>query len=200
MHDLREGESESTAADLKRFRDVVEPELALLYRVARRIVADEAEDAVQDCLLKAFRNLVQLDRDEAAPAWLRSILVNCCRDRIRRRARRPSEIWIEDLDEFSLYRKLAREDPFPYSDSLHLDFLHRFERSDVREVLASLPDLYRQPLLLVYVEGLHAKEVAHMMETPLGTMLARLHRGRKLFERRLWEYAEANDMLKEPIS
>ena len=67
-------------------------------------------------------------------------------------------------------------------------------------MLASLPDHYRQPMLLVYVDGLHAKEVARMMDVPLGTMLARLHRGRKLFERRLWEYAEANDMLKEPIS
>ncbi|HEY1365476.1 MAG TPA: sigma-70 family RNA polymerase sigma factor [Gaiellaceae bacterium] len=188
------------AANVDRFRDLAEPELGRLYRIARRIVPDEAEDAVQDCLLKAFRGLGQLDRDEAAPAWLRSILVNCCRDRIRRRARRPTEIWIEDLDDFSLYRKLASEDPFPYSDSLHLDFLHRFERGDVREVLASLPDHYRQPMLLVYVDGLHAKEVARMMETPLGTMLARLHRGRKLFERRLWEYAEANDMLKEPVS
>jgi RNA polymerase sigma-70 factor (ECF subfamily) len=193
MHDVR-------AANLDRFRNLAEPELTRLYRIARRIVPDEAEDAVQDCLLKAFRSLDQLDRDEAAAAWLRSILVNCCRDRIRRRARRPPEIWIEDLDEFSLYRKLASEDPFPYSDSLHLDFLHRFERGDVHEVLASLPDHYRQPMLLVYVDGLHAKEVAHMMETPLGTMLARLHRGRKLFERRLWEYAEANDMLKEPVS
>jgi len=193
MHDAR-------TAQQRRLRELAEPELGRLYRIARRIVADEAEDAVQDCLLKAFRSLDQLDRDDAAPAWLRTILVNCCRDRIRRRARRPLEIGIDEVDEFSLYRQLATHDPFPYSDSLHLDFLHRFERGDVREVLASLPDHYRQPMLLVYVDGLHAKEVARMMETPLGTMLARLHRGRKLFERRLWEYAEANDMLKEPVS
>ena len=53
------------------------------------------------------------------------------------------------------------------------------------------------PMLLTYVEGYHAKEVARFYDVPLGTILARLHRGRKLFERRLWEYAEENDLLKE---
>jgi len=86
----------------------------------------------------------------------------------------------------------------PYSDSLHLDFLHQFGRDDVREVLEGLPEHYRVPLLLVHVDGYQVKEAAQMLETPLGTMLSRLHRGRKLFERRLWEYAQANDLLREP--
>lgn len=196
-HAHRSGSADARRA---RFCRLAEPELAHLYCVARRLVGDDAEDAVQDCLLKAFRSIDQLTRDEAAAAWLRRILVNCCRDRHRARARQPREVGVGDIDEFSLYRKIATEDPFPYSDSLHLDFLHRFGREDVRAVLASLPPHYRVPLLLVYVDGLHAKEVARMMNTPLGTTLARLHRGRKLFERRLWEYAEANDMLREPVS
>jgi RNA polymerase sigma-70 factor (ECF subfamily) len=200
VHGARAERSGSADARRKRFCELAEPELARLYRLARRLVGDEAEDAVQDCLLNAFRNLDRLDRDEAAPAWLRRILVNCCRDRLRHRARRPQEVAVEDVDEFSLYRKIADEDPFPYSDSLHLDFLHQFAREDVRAVLASLPRHYRVPLLLVYVDGFHVKEVARMMDAPLGTTLARLHRGRKLFERRLWEYAEANDMLREPVS
>lgn len=187
-------------AEHSRFSELAEPELPRLYRLARRLVGDEAEDAVQDCLLKAFRNLDRLEHDDAAPAWLARILVNCCHDRRRSQARRPDELRVEDVDDFSLYRKLADEDPFPYSDSLHLDFLHHFERGDVRAVLASLPPHYRVPMLLVYVDGFHAKEVARMTQTPLGTTLARLHRGRKLFERRLWEYAEANDMLREPVS
>ncbi len=200
MHGVTADDLGSAAAWRKRFGELAEPELARLYGLARRLVGDEAEDAVQDCLLKAFRNLDRLERDESAPAWLRRILLNCCRDRQRSRARRPQEVGVEDVDDFSLYRKLADEDPFPYSDSLHLDFLHNFQREDVRAVLASLPEHYRAPLLLVYVDGFHAKEVARMMQTPLGTTLARLHRGRKLFERRLWDYAEANDMLREPVT
>jgi RNA polymerase sigma-70 factor, ECF subfamily len=197
---VRTEETDPADAARRRFRELVEPELPRLYRLARRLVGEDAEDAVQDCLLNAFRKLGQLEHDVAARAWLTRILVNCCRDRHRRRASRPQELAVDDVEQFSLYRKLVDEDPFPYSDSLHLDFLHRFGREDVQAVLATLPGHYRAPLLLVYVDGFLAKEVAHMTNTPLGTVLARLHRGRKLFERQLWDYAEANDMLREPVA
>ena len=151
MDGARTEQTDLAEAARRRFRELVEPELPRLYRLARRLVGEDAEDAVQDCLLNA-------------------------------------------------YRKLADEDPFPYSDSLHLDFLQRLGREDVQAVLASLPEHYRAPLLLVYVDGFLAKEAALMLKAPLGTILARLHRGRKLFERRLWEYAEANDMLREPVT
>lgn len=180
-----------------RFRDLAERELPRLYRLARRLVGEDAEDAVQDCLLKAYRAFSQLEHEAAASAWLTSILVNCCRDRGRARARAPKEVQLDGLDEFSLYRKIADEDPFPYSDSLHLDFLQQFGPDDVRAILDELPEHYRAPMLLVYVDGFQTKEVARMLNVPLGTVLAQLHRGRKLFERRLWEYAEEHDLLKE---
>ena len=191
---------EPTAAVASRssgFHALAERELPRLYRLARRLVGDEAEDAVQDALLKGYRAYASLDDEVAAPAWLTAILVNCCRDRGRAKGRRVEETELERADDFSLYRKIAAEDPFPYSDSLHLDFLHRFGREDVQAVLATLPEHYRAPLLLVYVDGFLAKEVAHMTNTPLGTVLARLHRGRKLFERTLWDYAERHGLLKE---
>ena len=94
------------------------------------------------------------------------------------------------VEEFSLYRKIAYEDPFPYSDSLHLDFLAEFGPEDVRAVLIGLPEIYRIPLVLVYMDGFLARELAEMVDVPLGTVLARLHRGRKLFEIQMWEYAE----------
>ena len=103
----------------------------------------------------------------------------------------------DDADEFSLFRTIADQDPFPYSDSVHLDFLQQFGSDDVRAILASLPELYRVPLVLVHMAGYHVKEVAFELGVPLGTMLARLHRGRKLFERELWRYAESHDLLKE---
>ena len=192
--------TDATATTSERFRVLAERELPRLYRLARRLVGDDAEDAVQDCLLKAYRGFEGLEHDAAAPAWLTSILVNVCRDRGRVRARAPQEVQLDESDEFSLYRKIADEDPFPYSDSLHLDFLQQFGREDVRVVLASLDEHYRLPLLLVYVDGYRAKEVARMLNVALGTVLSRLHRGRKLFERRLWEYAEENDLLREPVS
>ena len=183
----------------ERFRDLAESQLPRLYTIARRLVGDDAEDAVQDALLKAYRGFGRLQHAGAAPVWLTSILVNVCRDRGRARSRAPQEVSIDDVDEFSLYRTIADVDPYPYSDSLHLDFLEQFGAEDVRAVLARLPDLYRVPMLLVYVDGFATKEVAGMVGAPLGTVLARLHRGRKLFERELWDYAETNGLLVEAV-
>jgi RNA polymerase sigma-70 factor (ECF subfamily) len=179
------------------FRDLVREQLPRLLSLARRLVGNDAEDMVQDCLLKAYQKFDQLHDPAAAPAWLTSILVNCCHDRARARARQPEEIDFDQVERFSLYRKIAYEDPFPYSDSLHLDFLAGFSREDVRAVLMRLPEKYRIPLVVVYMDGYLARELAEMLDVPLGTVLARLHRGRKLFETQMWEYAEQNGLLKE---
>jgi RNA polymerase sigma-70 factor, ECF subfamily len=182
-----------------RFRAVASSHLPRLYSTARRLVGEDAEDAVQDSLLKAYQSFEQLKDEDAAGAWLTSILVNSCRDRGRARARHPEEINFDRVEEFSLYQKIASEDPFPYSDSLHLDFLQEFARDDVTQVLVSMPEIYRVPLVLVYMDGYATKEVARILDIPLGTVLARLHRGRKLFEKQMWEYAETNGLLKESV-
>ena len=175
-------------------------QLPRLYAIARRLAGEDAEDAVQDALLKAYRSFDALEDEQAAPAWLTAILVNSCRDRARAAARKPDEVELDEAEGFSLYRKIADEDPFPYSDSLHLDFLHRFGSADVRAVLLDLPEIYRVPLVMVHMYGYATKEVARTLGVPLGTVLARLHRGRKLFEKRLWGYAETNDLLKEELT
>jgi RNA polymerase sigma-70 factor (ECF subfamily) len=185
------------AGQIESFQRLAEEQLPRLYSIARRLVGDDAEDAVQDCLLKAFQRFDQLQDRAAGPAWLTRILVNCCRDRGRSKARRPAEIDFDEVERFSLYRKIAYEDPFPYSDSLHLDFLGEFGAEDVRAVLMRLPELYRIPLVLVHMDGFATKEVADMLAVPLGTVLARLHRGRKLFEKEMWEYAEESGLLRE---
>ncbi|MPZ72407.1 MAG: sigma-70 family RNA polymerase sigma factor [Nitriliruptorales bacterium] len=177
------------------FSDLAREHLPRLYSLARRLVADEAEDLVQECLLKAFRSFDGLRDTVAAEAWLNRILANCAKDRFRRQQRRP-ETPIDPIDEFSLYRTIASEDPFPYSDSLHLDFLCRFGTEDVWVVLAQLPMHYRMPLVLVHMEGWRTAEVADFLDVPLGTLLSWLHRGRKLFERSLWRYAVDNDLLR----
>ena len=177
------------------FRDLAREQLPRLLSIARQLVGDDAEDAVQDCLLKAFQKFHELHTPAAASAWLTRILVNCCRDRGRANARRATEIDFDAVEEFSLYRKIASEDPFPYSDSLHLDFLAEFGAEDVRAVLLRLPEIYRIPLVLVYMEGFLARELAEMIDVPLGTVLSQLHRGRKLFETQMWEYAQEAGML-----
>lgn len=184
---------------LEAFKALAQDQIPRLHSMALRLVGDEAEDAVQDCLLKAFEHYDQLHEPAAAPGWLAKILVNCCRDRLRSHARRPGEVELDETEQFSLYRKLIYEDPYPYSDSLHLDFLAGFANEDVRAVLMRIPEMYRVPLVLVYMDGFLAREAADLLDVPLGTVLSHLHRGRKLFEKQLWEYAEETGRLEREM-
>src|SRR6266545_5358550 len=177
------------------FQRLVAAELPGLYSLARRLVRDGAEDLVQEALLRAYRSFGTLKEDPAAGRWLKSILVNVFRDELRKRARSVEELSVEEVEDFSLYRTLVEVDPLPYSDTLHLDFLRAFARDDVRDVLMRLPELYRAPLVLRYMDGFATKEIARMLDTPLGTILARLHRGRKRFEIEMWAYAEETELL-----
>ena len=177
------------------FQELVLAELPALYSSARRLVRDGAEDLVQEALLQAFRAFGTLKDEAAAGRWLKMIMVNVFRDQLRKRSRTVHERPMGDLSEFSLYRTLVDEDPFPYSDTLHADFLEAFDSEDLREVLVRLPDIYRIPLVLRYIDGFATKEIARLMEAPLGTTLARLHRGRRLFEREMWAYAQEAGLL-----
>lgn len=179
------------------FRELVEPQLAGLYSLARRLVSEEAEDLVQEALLQAYRSFGGLREDAAAARWLKTILVNLFRDQLRKRSRSVDEVAAGSLEDFSLYRTLVEQDPLPYSDTLHADFLAAFGKDDLREVLLRLPEIYRVALLLRYIDGFATKEIARMLDAPLGTVLARLHRGRILFEKEMWAYAEETGLLLE---
>jgi RNA polymerase sigma-70 factor (ECF subfamily) len=170
-----------------------------MYWLARRLVREGAEDLVQEALLRAYRSFGTLERETAAAQWLKAILVNVFRDHLRRQARSVEELPVEQVEDFSLYRTLVEHDPMPYSDTLHHDYLRAFSKEDVREVLLRLPEIYRMPLVLRYMDGFATKEIARMLDTPLGTVLARLHRGRKRFERELWGYAQETGLVRETI-
>lgn len=177
------------------FQRLAAAALPALYSLARRLVRDGAEDLVQETLIRAYRSFGTLKEDEAAARWLKSILVNVFRDDLRKRARSPEELPVEEVDGFSLYRTLAEVDPLPYSDTLHVDFLRAFGKEDVRDVLMRLPEIYRAPLVLRYMDGFSTKEIARLLEMPLGTILARLHRARKRFEAEMWAYADETGLL-----
>lgn len=178
------------------FRRLAREELPGLYSLARRLVRDGAEDLVQETLVHAYRSFPTLKQRAAGGRWLKAIMVNVFRDQLRKQARSVEEVPVEEVEDFSLYRTVAEEDPLPYSDTLHHDFLEGFGREDVREVLMRLPEIYRAPLVLRYMDGFATKEIARLLDAPLGTILARLHRGRKVFEREMWAYAEETGLLR----
>jgi RNA polymerase sigma-70 factor (ECF subfamily) len=182
-----------------RFEDVALPHLGAVYRLAVRLVgnASDAEDLTQETYLKAMQAFPSLRDHGRARPWLFQILSRLAVDRRRIGGREVPLDESTDLDRFSLYDRIAEEDPFPYSDALHQDFLARFQDDDVRRALMSVPEVYRVPLVLVYTEELSYRELADVLGCPVGTVMSRLHRGRKAVERALWECAQRRGWVKE---
>jgi RNA polymerase sigma-70 factor, ECF subfamily len=188
--------------DRAALQELARAELPGLYALARQLTrtAAAAEDLVQETLVRACRSFHTLEDLRAGPKWLRVIMLNRWKDDLRCRERQPAHVALDASPEpFSLYRTLADEDPFPWSDTMHVDFLGSFSAEDIHQVLQRLPDLYRVPLRLRYVEGFSTGEIAELLELPAGTVYSQLHRGRQHLERALWDYAQESGMLDEPL-
>lgn len=180
------------------FGDAVVPYLDRLYGYCVRLVYEptDAEDLLQETLLRAMRGYDDLRDVGSVKGWLFAIATNTWRDVGRSRGREVATTTLDEVeDDFSLFDTIAVEDPFPYSDQLHLDFLRLFRDEDVQEILGSLPSTFRIPLILTVVHGFSCKEAAAILHVPLGTCLSRLYRGRKRLERELWDYAVANGLV-----
>jgi len=183
------------------FADLARIYLDRLYGFCVRLTnhPSDAEDLVQETLLRAMRAYDGLREPTRAKGWLFAIATNAWRDLSRARGREIRTVPIDgpdgNVDEFSLFQTIAIEDPFPYSDELHLDFLRLFRDEDVAAVFGSITPAFRLPLILTVIHGFSCKEAAAMLEVPLGTLLSRLHRGRKQLERGLWDYAVANGLV-----
>ena len=182
----------------RRFEEITLPHLNGLYRLAVRLTGNSqnAEDLVQETYLKALRAFSTLRHPERVRAWLFQILSRQVMDHRRREAREAVSD-NEELDRFSLYDQIWDEDPFPYSERLHEDFLAQFHDEEVRRGLLVVPEVYRLPLLLVYVEEMSYLELAEVLGCPMGTVMSRLHRGRKILEQELWECAKRRGLVKE---
>jgi RNA polymerase sigma-70 factor (ECF subfamily) len=188
-------------AEQRPFADVARDHLDRLYGFCVRLTNDpsDADDLVQETLLRGMRAYDDLRDASRAKGWLFAIATNASRDLFRTRGRQVSTVPFDtidaDGDEFSLFQTIAIEDPFPYSDELHLDFLRLFRDDDVQAVFGSMTPVFRLPIILTVVHGFSCKEAAAILEIPLGTLLSRLHRGRKQLERGLWDYAVANGLV-----
>jgi RNA polymerase sigma-70 factor (ECF subfamily) len=198
LHDAtrpRSPEPETSAAGGgagRSFEALALSHLPALYRLAVRLTgrAQDAEDLVQETYVKALRALPSLRDPARVRPWLARILTRLVIDRHRVPERELAVGDLVELDRFSLYDLVWDEDPFPYSDTLHQDFLAQFPDDDVRRALLALPEVYRIPLVLLYVEDLSYRELADTLGWPVGTVMSRLHRARKILERDLWECAK----------
>jgi RNA polymerase sigma-70 factor (ECF subfamily) len=182
------------------FADVAREQLDGLYGYCLRLTNNrtDAEDLVQDTLLRAMRAYPGLRDEKKVKSWLFTIATNAWRDLCRARDRTLPTVPLDSRDpddDFSLFATLAIEDPFPYSDELHMDFLRLFRDEDVQDVFSRINPDFRAPLILTTIHGFSCKEAAAILDVPLGTILSRLHRGRKQLERGMWDYAVKNGLV-----
>lgn len=164
--------------------------LDALYRTALRMTRSEAdaEDLVQETYIRAFRFRDQFTPGTNLKAWLFRILTNTFINSYRRRQSQPEFTELDDVDEFSLYRRMAGGAAATASRDPESEFLNGLVDTEVKDALAELPEKFRSVVLLD-VEGFSYKEIAEMLGIPIGTVMSRLHRGRKFLQKRLYDLA-----------
>jgi RNA polymerase sigma-70 factor (ECF subfamily) len=186
-------------ADQARFEDDAMPLAPQLYAAAMRLTRNptDAEDLVQETLLKAYRAYGSFEAGTNLRAWLYRILTNTFINNYRRDTRRPQESDLGDLEDVYLYRRLRRETSTGPTSSAEEQLLDGLVEADVKDAIDSLPESFRMVVLLADVEGFSYKEIAEILEIPIGTVMSRLHRGRKALQRTLWDFAVERGLVSE---
>jgi RNA polymerase sigma-70 factor (ECF subfamily) len=169
-----------------------------LYSAALRMTRNpaDAEDVVQETFLKAYRAYASFTEGTNLKAWLYRILTNTYINKYRKKQRRPSEVELGELQDLYLYKRLGEHSGAQVS--AESEALDMFVDEDIVEALESLPENFRLPVLYADVEGFSYKEIAEILDVPIGTVMSRLHRGRKALQRKLWNLAVENGLV-EPI-
>ena len=179
----------------ERFERDVLPLLPNLYAAALRMTRNptDAEDLVQDTYLRAFRGFSGFKEGTNLKAWLYRILTNSFINTYRKKQRQPQTVeGPDDMDEWYLFDKLGGRN---VELSAETEVLDKIPDEAVKGALESLPENFRLPVLLADVEGFSYKEIAEIMDTPIGTVMSRLHRGRKALQKALWDTAKERGLV-----
>lgn len=191
MH-VETGQPMLTGADRDWFAAEVEALLPQLYGAAVRLCRDRtnAEDLVADAIAKAWSALPSLADRSAFRAWIFRILNNrfmsVCRSAPARATHEPLDTSVEEP--FSLFERLHQPILLWWGNP-ELEFLNRLLRDDLERAIDALPDAFRAVVVMVDVEGLSYREVADLLDIPIGTVRSRLARGRSQLQMALWEHA-----------
>lgn len=177
------------------FYKIIWPHAATLLRVAQVLCRNEAdaEDLVQETLVKAYRHLDQFTQGTDARRWLMTILRNTRIDRVRTLAARKREVSIEQAELDPAAPDSAADTSSTWTDPKAM--LESLSDQMMIEALLELPEEIRWSLLLVDVEGLEMADAAGIMEIPVGTVKSRLHRGRQMLREKLQSRAESGGAL-----
>lgn len=181
----------------KEFSLLIKPHTTSLLSTASRMTRNksDAEDLVQETFYKAFRALGQYQNNTNFRAWIFRILVNTYITAYRKSIKAPQKVSYDDLEDFTLYKKMQPLDPSTLIEKNNL-LENNFE-DDVKTALESLPYQFRLVVLLCDVEDFSYNEISEIIGSPLGTVMSRLYRGRKLLQRTLWNYAKNRGYIDE---
>jgi RNA polymerase sigma-70 factor (ECF subfamily) len=155
----------------------------------------DAEDLVQETYLRAFRSWHQFEQGTNLKAWLFRILTNLYITSYRRKQREPAMVSTADSEDFDLYASLAHQSEATSSRSAESIVLESLVDEDVKQALTDLPEQFRIAILLADVEGFSYREIADMLDIPIGTVMSRLHRGRKALQKALMGLAAERGLL-----
>ena len=173
------------------------PHLDALYSAALRYTRNpaDAEDLVQEAFAKAYAAFHQFRPGTNLRAWLHRILTNTYINTYRKRQRQPQQVSADatsgEDDNFSLYDRIADATAAP----AEVEALSHLTDDEVKQALADLPEQFRMAVYLADVEGFRYAEIAEIMDTPIGTVMSRLHRGRAALQRALFEYAQKRGLV-----
>ena len=184
-------------ADQAKFAEMAMEHMPALYGAALRMTRKpaDAEDLVQETYLRAYRGFGSFTEGTNLRAWLYRILTNTFINIYRAKKRRPQESDVEDIEDLYLYRRLGGESTAPTGRSPEELVMEHITEAEVKEAVEELPEQFRIAVLLADVEGFSYQEIADIMEVPIGTVMSRIHRGRKALQKALFEFGKQRGLV-----
>jgi RNA polymerase sigma-70 factor (ECF subfamily) len=180
----------------ERFEREVIPLLDTLYAGALRMARnpDDASDLVQETVERAFKGFASFKPGTNLRAWLYRIMTNSYINTYRKRQRQPQQSSAEDVEDWQMHK--AASHTSTGLRSAEAEAMDRLPDSDIKRALAGMKEDYRLAVYYADVEGFAYKEIAEIMGTPVGTVMSRLHRGRRQLRERLESYAAERGFVK----